>query len=294
MSVPYAEAAKGAVKRLLHATAPRWTTAVMSARARAYSQRVARSWGCETLNRKLIDRFGAVVQEGPFAGLVLTPMTFAEHLAPFLLGVYESELDRAWEIVSSGTYPQIVDIGAKFGYYAVGFAKHYPNADVVAFDPDWWARAAMREMALANGVRNVHVKALCERSWLERDLNESALIISDCEGYEATLFDAPVVGALKSATLMIETHDCFTPGVTDTLRARFVGTHSIHLFRDADGRRRSTRPLDFLSDDELRLAEAEVRPEQFWLFCIPHAGPNARLQELAMTTFDSRRAGPRA
>ena len=52
-------------------------------------------------------------------------------------------------------FPQIVDVGAKFGYYAVGLARRYPAAAVVAYDVDWWARRACRRMAAANGVGNV-------------------------------------------------------------------------------------------------------------------------------------------
>ncbi len=75
--------------------APRWTTSLLSARARAHSHRVIASWGCGSLTRKLVERFGSDVQEGPFVGLTLTPMTYAEQLGPYLLGVYESELSGA-------------------------------------------------------------------------------------------------------------------------------------------------------------------------------------------------------
>src|SRR5689334_13278165 len=120
MTSPHLRSAKEALKGLLYTAAPRWTAAVMSARARAHSHAVAKSWGCEALNRTLVERLGPVVQDGPFAGLALTPMSHREHLAPFLLGVYESELDGAWGAVWRGAYPQIIDIGARFGYYAIG------------------------------------------------------------------------------------------------------------------------------------------------------------------------------
>src|SRR3954453_3847601 len=139
------------LRRALDRLAPRWTVAVSSARARAHAHRLVESWGCGELTRKLIERFGSAVREGPFAGLILTPMTRAEHLGPYLLGGYESELDGAWETVFRETYPQIVDVGAKFGYDGVGLPRRYPDATVVAFDTDPWARRAVREMAAANG-----------------------------------------------------------------------------------------------------------------------------------------------
>lgn len=257
------------VKDFLYAVAPRWITALVSARARAHSHRVVASWGCGPLNRKLIERFGSRVQEGPFAGLILTPATHAEQIGPYLLGVYESEIDGAWEIVFRGVYPQIVDIGAKFGYYAVGLAKRYPRASVIAFDTDWWARRAVREMAAANGVGNVRTKGFCSRDWLIRNAMEGAFILSDCEGYEAVLFAPEVIPRLRSATLVIETHDCFVPGVSDQLRAAFGETHTVLVFGPEDSRRGTSRPLDFLTERERHLASQEVRAPQLWLLCLP-------------------------
>jgi hypothetical protein len=269
---------KRLVKSLLYALAPQWTTALMSARARAHSHRVIASWGCGPLNRKLVERFGSRVLEGPFAGLVLTPMTHAEQIGPYLLGVYESELDEAWDTVLRGTHTQIIDVGAKFGYYAVGLARRYPGASVVAFDTDWWARKAVREMAVANGADNVTVEGFCSPDWVALNVQEGAFIISDCEGYEGVLFGPSTIPRLRSATLIIETHDWFVPGVSDKLRAAFTETHSVRVLGDHGGRRVTARPLDFLSEREQQLAVQEVRPPQTWLLCLPKTGPHHRLQ----------------
>ncbi len=265
------------VKELLHAIAPRRTAALMSARARAHSHRVLASWGCGPVNRKLVERFGSRVQEGPFAGLVLTGMTHAEQIGPYLLGVYESELDEVWDTVFRGTYTQIIDIGAKFGYYAVGLARRYPDASVVAFDTDWWARKAVREMAAANGTANVEVRAFCDPDFAGEDIQEAALIISDCEGYEAVLFGPRLMPRLRSATLVIETHDAFVPGVSDKLRAALAETHSVRVCGNDGTRRSTTRSLDFLTEPERQLAVQEVRLPQLWLLCLPKTGPNEGL-----------------
>jgi precorrin-6B methylase 2 len=265
---------KQLVKKLLYGIAPRWTTAAMSARARAHSHKVIASWGCGPLNRRLIERFGSQVLEGPFAGLTLSPMTHAEQIGPYLLGVYESELDTAWEFVFRKTYTQIIDIGAKFGYYAVGLAKRYPDASVIAFDTDWWARKALQEMADANEVRNVEVLGFCSPEWLSRNLQESSLVICDCEGYEAVLFGSGVTQKLQSATLIIETHDCFVPAVSAQLRAAFEKTHVVQVLGDTNHRRSTSHALDFLDEPERRLAVQEVRPPQLWLLCLPKTGPN--------------------
>ena len=265
--------ARRLVRTALHRVAPRWTVELSSARARAHAHRLVESWGCGALNRKLIERFGPAVQEGPFAGLILSPMTRAEHLAPYLLGVYESELDRAWETVFRRTYSRIIDVGAKFGYYAVGLAKRYPDTPVVAFDTDRWARRAVREMAAANGTPNVEVRSWCDPGWLVRHLGEGAFVISDCEGYEGALFGREALPALRAATLIVETHDQFVPGVGERLRSDLGATHAVEVVREGEGRRLSSRDLGFLSKEERRLANDDIRSEQRWLLCVPREAP---------------------
>lgn len=262
------------VKRVLYDLSPQWITALMSARARAHSHRVVASWGCGPLNRKLVERFGSSVQDGPFAGMELTSMTYAEQIGPYLLGFYESELDEAWALVCRGNYTQVIDIGAKFGYYAVGLARKYPAAHVVAFDTDWWARKAIREMAAANRTSNVEVKCYCTSDWLAGHVQGATFIISDCEGYEAVLFCPDTIPALRTATLIIETHDCFVPGVSDRLRTAFRETHVVRVYGNEACRRAPPRSLEFLPEPERQLAVQEARPPQSWLLCLPKAGPN--------------------
>jgi hypothetical protein len=238
-----------------------------------------KEWGCDALNRKLLEHLGNAVQQGPFAGLVLSPRTRAEHLGPYLLGVYESELDPAWKTVLRGTYSRIVDVGAKFGYYAVGLAKRYPETPVVAFDTDGWARRAIREMAAANGTGNVEVRGYCDPEWLVRNLGEGAFILSDCEGYEATLFNREILPALRTATLIVETHDRFVPGVSDRLRSDLAATHTVRVLGEGESRRTSSLDLDFLTEQERRLANDDIRSPQLWLLCLPREGPNRRLAD---------------
>ena len=272
------------LKKLLDTVAPRWTAALMSARARAHSHKVLVSWGCGPLNRKLVEHFGNQVQEGPFAGLTLPGMTHAEQIGPYLLGVYESELDLAWDIVFQGSYTQIIDIGAKFGYYAVGLANRYPNASVVAFDTDWWARKAVREVAAANGADNLQVKGFCSPDWLVQNTHEAAFVISDCEGYEDVLFGPEIIPKLRSVPLIIETHDGVVLGVSDKLRAAFGETHVVQVYGQQGTRRVTTFRLNFLSETERQLAVQEIRAPQSWLLCLPRTGPNQALHRSRVAT----------
>lgn len=282
---------KQQVKGWMYAAAPRWTTAFMSARSRAHSQKLMKEWGCLEINDRLVERLGSAVLSGPFKGLELSPMARAEHAGPFLLGVYESELDPAWGSVFAGDYPQVIDVGAKFGFYAVGLALRYPKADVVAFDTDWWARRAVREMAAANRVENVRVLGFCDAAWLAAHLREGAFILSDCEGYEGELFGGPTtIPALATATLIVETHEMFAPGVYRRLRDKFAATHEVHEVGSEAVRRVSDLPLEFLDPAQRALANKEVRPDQVWLLCLPRSGPNGGLKPPAASSGPA--AGP--
>jgi hypothetical protein len=265
---------KQAIKKALFAVAPRTATAIMSARARAHSQRLVKEWGLRDLGQKLIREVGDVVLAGPFRGLRLTPMCQAEHVSPFLLGVYELELQPWWEAVFRRPFAQILDVGAKFGYYAVGLALRYPHADNVAFDTDWWARRALREMRAANRAR-LTIRGYCSPRWLAAHLRDGAFIICDCEGYEGELFGAADAPALATATMIIELHEAFMPGVSARIRARFAATHRIERIGSRDETPLPTVPLATLSAEEVRRASQEVRLPQEWLFLEPKAAPAA-------------------
>jgi hypothetical protein len=259
---------KRIVKRALTAVVPETTTAILSARSRAHSHCLNRDWGLLALNRKLIDHFGSAVRAGPFQGLTLSPMTHQEHLGPFLLGTYEEELHPWLDVVANGKFGQILDVGAKFGYYAVGLSRRIPNTPVVAFDTDWWARRAMQEMIAANCTPNVTVTGFCSPRWLNRQLLPGAFILSDCEGYEGKLFTQVSNPNLSSATLIIETHDNLVPGVGAAVRARFTATHNIVAVMSRS-RIAVDKDLEFLSPDEAATAVREFRGPQEWLLLTP-------------------------
>jgi predicted O-methyltransferase YrrM len=252
----------------MYAVAPETATAVMSARAREHSHRLVREWGLIDLNRKLIDRFGSVVQRSPFTGMTLSPMTHLEHLGPFLLGTYEEELHPWFESAMSGRFEQILDIGSKFGYYAVGLARRMPDTPVIAFDTDRWARRATKEMAEANRTPRVAVEGFCSARWLSRHIRPHSFILSDCEGYEGELFANASTPALDSATLIVEIHDGLVPGVGSRIRERFRRTHAISSVRSQE-RERAGIDLGFLSSEEARTAIREIRGPQEWLLMSP-------------------------
>ncbi len=261
---------KQLIKRLLTSIAPQTTTAILSSRARAHTHRLIRKWGLLDLNRKLIEHFGSAVQSGPFRGMILSPMTHREHLGPFLLGTYEAELHPWLEAIASRQYGQILDVGAKFGYYAVGLSRLSPGTSITAFDTDWWARAATQEMASANHTRNVTPAGFCSPRWLDRNLCPGSFILSDCEGYEGELFTKALTQSLDSATLLIEMHDNLIPGVGAVVRKRFARTHTIASVKSREASS-IEMDLSFLPPAEAAAAVREHRHQQEWLLLTPYS-----------------------
>lgn len=262
--------AKSVLKRVARAFSPRLAIAISAARGRRRSHRLLKEWGLWHLNQRLVDELGNVVLDGPFAGLTLSDLPRAEHVGPYLLGHYEAELHDTWTRLLRREYREFVDIGANFGYYAVGLARRFPNTRVVAFDVDWWARKAVAQMAAANHTSNVSIETWCDPSWLARHLQDHSLIISDCEGYEGALFCERTVPALATCTLVIELHEAFVPGVTERCCAMFAATHAAEMIDTRPDVALKVRPASF-TDDEMRRVSTEARGPQQWLVLTPLA-----------------------
>ncbi len=258
---------KAQLKNIVSALAPEAFIAMQSIRIRRHSQQLFRQWGVLELNHQLRERLGTAVLTGPFAGMKLADDAFLEQAGPYLLGTYEQELHPWMGKLLQCRFSQVWDIGAKFGYYAIGFARAMPETPVVAFDTDWWARRATARMATANDTTNVKLRKACQPKTITSELPSNSLIICDCEGYERQLFDDSKPSTLDSVTMLIETHDLFVPGVTDFLRTRFRDSHYIE--ETTNGERRSSVNLDFVEPEKIPLATTEVREQQLWLLLTP-------------------------
>jgi hypothetical protein len=258
------------MKALAFKLAPRLATVISSARGRRLSHHLVKQWGLFDLNQRLIADLGNRVVDGPFKDLILTSSSQQEHIGPYLLGTYETELSPWWHSLLQRRFRQIIDVGANFGYYAVGLARRFPSVPVVAFDTDWWARRTVRQMSRANQTPNVSVKGSCSPSWLARHLEPDALIVSDCEGCEGRLFGGQGIAAFASATFVIELHETIVPGVTAKLRSAFRGTHT---FEEVDSRSEtpSTAIGPSLTPQEMRRVAQEVRGPQKWFLLTPRS-----------------------
>ena len=259
---------KTSVKRIAQAVAPRRAVAISAQRARRRSHRLLKEWGLFELNQRLITECGNQVLDGPFKGLTFSPLSREEHIGPYLLGTYEAELHGTWRQLLSRDYSEFVDVGANFGYYAVGLARRFPNRNVVAFDVDWWARKAVAEMSAVNGTSNLSIEAWCDPSWLTGHLKDHSLVISDCEGYEGALFCGQMVPAFATCTFIIELHEAFVPGVTQRCLDTFSRTHTAQVVETRTETPLKVRPASF-TDEEMRRVSAEARGPQQWLVLTP-------------------------
>lgn len=170
------------------------------------------------------------VRHGPFKGLKYgAEESSGSSLIPKLLGSYENELHPWLETVADRQYGTVIDIGCAEGYYAVGLARLLPQARVLAYDTNPAAQASCRRLAQLNGVaERLTLGAFCDPATLRAlDLSERTLIICDCEGYEASLFDRETAEHLRRADLMIECHDLQGVPITRTLIEAFENTHDV-------------------------------------------------------------------
>lgn len=255
---------------------PRFVASVSSRRWWKHNLESCRSNGILEICRAFVLRYGTTVLNGPFKGLKYTRDGALTHYStPALLGTYEMELHPWLERLRLNAYERILDIGAAEGYYAVGMAMR-AKTPVDAYEPEPNCRRSCREMAELNGVSHlVRIHPWCDRRRLLRMAGVRCFIVSDCEGYEVSLFTPEVAHALAKSDLIIELHDgSHPPGTTRAImESRLVSTHNLEIvgFKPRDW---STFPefsfLSFLGKDANRAISEEGRgANQEWLIATP-------------------------
>lgn len=174
---------------------------------------------------------------GPFQGMRYpVAKSYGSMLLPKLIGSYESELHPFLEQLLTNNYSTVVDIGCAEGYYAVGLGLRLASAEIFAFDIASEARRMCKEMAELNGLTGrMHVRGLCDRQALRAvPLGDRALIISDCEGHEDTLFDEETARYLVPHDLIVELHDFIDIDISTRVRRTLSKTHCVKSVRSID------------------------------------------------------------
>lgn len=222
------------------------------------SLRIAARYHWVALADRCVQRWGPVVQGGPFAGMIY-PFT-SDCVMPRLLGAYESELHETLALLAREPFRTILNLGCGEGYYAVGLARLFPAARVLAFDTEPAMRRQCLEMAQANRVANrLQIEGTCRMAHLLEWIDPPCLILCDCEGAEVELMDPDAVPSLRACHLIVEAHEFLRPGVSQLLASRFEGSHQVRILPPGPRNPFAYENLQPFSEFDRFLALAEDR-----------------------------------
>lgn len=187
---------------------------------------------CQTLLRET----GHMVFGGPFSTMQLSENLELSWDPRVVVGSYEEEVHGIVNDVICMAPAQIIDIGAAFGYYAVGFALKVANCTVTAFeaveDPHWQQLA---ELARINGVGSKIVqRGFCTAAELAKACSPGSFILCDCEGGEEDILQPQEIPTLGSCKILLELHEFNRPNLVATLIQRFRDSHNIRIIEETD------------------------------------------------------------
>lgn len=197
------------------------------------SFRLLAKWRSVLVANTIIQEQGTVVSEGPFSGLDYVDHSSEGCLAARLLGCYEQPLLPYIEQVMSYSYDAVINIGCADGYYTVGMARNMPVTKFFAYDINPAAQQACVDLAKKNQVeKQLEVGALFSPEDFKAFTLQYCLVMCDIEGAEKELLDPIVAPNLKHMDIIVESHDCIIPGMTELLLERFSDSHDITIIRD--------------------------------------------------------------
>jgi hypothetical protein len=191
--------------------------------------RLLAKWRAETLHASALEATGGVVSGGPFGGMKFTAGAAEGCFLPKLLGCYEAELHDHWlALQRERRYATIIDIGAAEGYYAVGLARLFPAARIVARDTNRHSHAMLRENAEANGVAHrIELGGRFDHGDFAAYADTPALVLCDIEGGEKELLDPARAPALARFDIVVEIHEGAGKDFDRLMARRFNATHTI-------------------------------------------------------------------
>ncbi len=223
-------ATKLAIKRILgFLPTPNWT-------ARYPDLNRLERFKIDALCHTLLRETGHMVFSGPFCTMQLSESLTLSRDPKIIVGSYEEEVHGVINDVICLAPDHILDIGAAFGYYAVGFALKVANTTVTAFEgvehPHWQQLA---ELAKLNGVSGkIAQRGLCTATELAKACSPRSFILCDCEGGEEDILQPLKVPALTSCKILVELHEFNRPNLVATLISRFRDSHRIRIIEESD------------------------------------------------------------
>lgn len=222
----------------------------------------------------IYERTGGKVYQGPFEGMsIVRKFSWGDgDTAGKLLGIYENELYPAINYLTKEyEFDMVLNIGCAEGYYGLGLARNLPNTLCVLFDINATAIAISRENASVNKIGNVQFNTDCSieniRSYLE--VSKRPFIIMDVEGHENILLDLNVIPELNKSTVIVESHDCVSPGTTERIVGKFKETHDVYTINQGAKNPYISILFDLCDSDKMLLC-CESRPSTMtWIVMVP-------------------------
>jgi hypothetical protein len=230
------------------------------------------------VTRRYVKRFGLRVRRGPFEGLEFPPEVLGRNpfLTAKLIGSFESELHPWIERIAQEPFTRVINVGAAEGYYVAGFGRRLPQARMIAWEADPMHARLTRLTAEANGIADrLELHGLCRVEDLAATPADGrSLVLIDAEGAEDELLDPERAPMLRDATVLVEVHEMYAPGVGARLRERFADTHTIEELHDLPRYRDDYPELYELQVDnlerDLAITESRIGPTP-WLLLQPRA-----------------------
>ena len=210
--------------------------------------RLLAKWRSVLIQNTMIGKEGTKIHRGPFKGMeFLAESSEGCHVAK-LLGTYEQPIHSYITSISNKPYRNIINVGCAEGYYAVGFALLMKESKILAYDTNKLAQEACEKLACKNDVQDrINIFGELRHEDLTDSLLKDAIIFCDIEGAEIDLLDPAIAPALKKVDLLVESHECLVPGVTNILKERFKETHDIQEVKD-NGMREVENPPIWLGE----------------------------------------------
>lgn len=224
------------------------------------------------LTKIIFEKTGGEVYQGPFKGMKILPKwAWGDgDTAGKLLGLYECELFEFIETEIAKDPDVIINVGCAEGFYGIGLGKR-TNSQIVLIDVSNDLLNIARENASVNGVNKIQFTSESSIETLNRYLDKyrRPFIFMDCEGFEEELLWPDQMPALSRTSLIVESHDCFRPGITNRIIERFMGTHYIRFIQQ--GSKNPYLPITYeFSDYDKVLLCCEGRPSTAgWLYMTP-------------------------
>lgn len=204
--------------------------------------RLLSKWRSILITNTYIENEGLKIFQGPFKGMnFLRQSSEGCHVAK-LLGTYEQPIHNYIEKIVAFNYNLIINVGSAEGYYSVGLAMRSKQSTILSFDINKEAQNACKEMAIKNDVEDsIQIKSAFHPSMLKNYKLSKSLLICDVEGDEKKLLDINNYSEFAEIDLLVESHECLVPGITEELINRFSSSHKISLIVD-DGQRTLEKP----------------------------------------------------